>query len=109
MRASAQVTAPGAITSMIVAVSTRPNRQNRITCSRISVPLVQIRILGPIAGFLACVEDAQRLRLPSSPSPRRGPTGLHRTQFRNPNRKSRKREKGTKIGGQMLSFAHDEV
>jgi hypothetical protein len=60
---------------------------------------------GPIAGFLACVEDAQRLRLPSAPSPRRGPTGLHRTQFRNPNRKSRKKEKGEKIGGQMLSFA----
>jgi len=29
MRDSAQVTAPGAIASMIVAVSTRPNRQNR--------------------------------------------------------------------------------
>src|SRR5262249_57905604 len=29
MRDSAQVTAPGAVTSMIVAVSTRPNRQNR--------------------------------------------------------------------------------
>jgi len=40
MRASAQVTAPGAIISMIVAASTRPNRQNRSTCSRISVPLV---------------------------------------------------------------------
>src|SRR5262249_3177980 len=52
------------------------------------------QLSGPIAGFLACVEDAQRLRLPSAPSPRRGPTGLHRTQFRNPNRKSRKREKG---------------
>src|SRR5215831_15963590 len=52
------------------------------------------QLSGPIAGFLACVEDAQRLRLPSSPSPRRGSTGLHRTQFRNPNRKSRKREKG---------------
>jgi len=38
MKASAQVTAPGAITSMIVAVSTRPNRQNRSTCSR-KVPL----------------------------------------------------------------------
>jgi hypothetical protein len=37
IRASAQVTAPGAITSMIVAVSTRPNRQNRSTCSRMSV------------------------------------------------------------------------
>src|SRR5262249_11981143 len=41
MRDSAQVTAPGAIASMIVAVSTRPNRQNRSTCSRMSVPLVQ--------------------------------------------------------------------
>src|SRR6516165_9823029 len=40
MRASAQVTAPGAIISMIVAASTRPNRQNRSRCSRISVPLV---------------------------------------------------------------------
>src|SRR5215510_11205743 len=52
------------------------------------------QLSGPIAGFLACVENGQRLRLPSAPSPRRGPTGLHRTQFRNPNRKSRKREKG---------------
>ena len=34
MRDSAQVTAPGAIASMIVAVSTKPNRQNRSTCSR---------------------------------------------------------------------------
>jgi hypothetical protein len=41
MRDSAQVTAPGAVTSMIVAVSTRPNRQNRSTRSRMSVPLVQ--------------------------------------------------------------------
>src|SRR5215470_10756957 len=39
------------------------------------------QLSGPIAGFLACVEDAQRLRLPSAPAPRRGPTGLHRTQF----------------------------
>ena len=38
MRARAQVTAPCAATSMIVAVSTRPNRQNRSTCSRMSVP-----------------------------------------------------------------------
>src|SRR5262249_34014555 len=45
MRASAQVTAPGAVTSMIVAVSTRPNGQNRSTCSRMSVPLVQNQIL----------------------------------------------------------------
>src|SRR5262249_17391021 len=37
MRASAQVTAPGAITSMIVAVSTSPNRQNRSTSSRMSL------------------------------------------------------------------------
>jgi hypothetical protein len=34
MRDCAQVTAPGAIASMIVAVGTRPNRQNRSTCSR---------------------------------------------------------------------------
>jgi hypothetical protein len=37
MRASAQVTAPGAATSRIVAVSTRPNKQNRSTCSRMSL------------------------------------------------------------------------
>jgi len=43
MRASAQVTAPGAITSMIVA--------NRSTCSRMSVPLVQIQILGLVNRF----------------------------------------------------------
>src|SRR5262249_31590405 len=47
MKASAQVTA-GAITSMIVAVSTRPNRQNRSTCSRMSVPLVQKQKLGVV-------------------------------------------------------------
>ena len=41
MRASAQVTAPGAVTSMIVAASTRPNRQNRSIRSRISVLLVE--------------------------------------------------------------------
>src|SRR5262245_53767461 len=46
MRASAQVTAPGAIASMITAVSTRPNRQNRSRCSRMSVPLVQKQKLG---------------------------------------------------------------
>jgi hypothetical protein len=46
MRASAQVTAPGAATNMIVAVSTRPNRQKRSTCSRMLTPLVQIQILG---------------------------------------------------------------
>src|SRR5262245_42802947 len=37
MRDSAQVTSSGAINSMIAAMSTRPNRQNRSTCSRISV------------------------------------------------------------------------
>jgi len=42
MRDSAQVTSPGAINSMIAAMSTRPtrpNRQNRSTCSRMSVPI----------------------------------------------------------------------
>src|SRR5262245_35817595 len=48
------------------------------------------QLSGPIAGFLACVEDAQRLRLPSASSPRRGPTGLHRTRFPD-STKSRKR------------------
>jgi hypothetical protein len=38
-RDSAQVTASGAVTSVIVAVSTRPNRQNRSTCSRMSAPI----------------------------------------------------------------------
>ena len=37
MRDSAQVIAPGAIANMIAAVSTRPNRQNRSTCSRMLV------------------------------------------------------------------------
>jgi hypothetical protein len=46
MRDSAQVTAPGAIANMIAAVSTRPNRQNRSTCSCMSVPLVQKHKLG---------------------------------------------------------------
>jgi hypothetical protein len=41
MRASAQVTAPGAATNKIVPVSTRPNRQNRSVCSRMSLRLVQ--------------------------------------------------------------------
>src|SRR5262245_1181875 len=91
-------------------IARRAGTQSRISGSILTTdrgPSSQLS--GPIAGFLACVEDAQRLRLPSSPSPRRGPTGLHWTQFRNPNRKSRKREKGKKIGGQMLSFARDEV
>src|SRR5262249_60799458 len=37
MRASAQVTDPGAITRMIGAMTTRPNRQNKSTCSCNSV------------------------------------------------------------------------
>ena len=37
MRASAQVTAPGAATSMIVPVSTRPNKQTRSKHSRMSI------------------------------------------------------------------------
>ena len=48
MRASAQVTAAGAVTSMIVAVSTKPNRQNRSRCSRMSVRLVQKQKLGVV-------------------------------------------------------------
>jgi hypothetical protein len=39
MRDSAQVTSPGALNSMIAAMSTRPTRQNRSTCSRMSVPI----------------------------------------------------------------------
>ena len=39
MSDSAQVTSPGAINSMIATMSTRPNRQNKSTCSRISVPV----------------------------------------------------------------------
>jgi len=42
MKASAQVTAPGAVTNRIVAVNTRPNRQNRSTCSRMSVPWFEV-------------------------------------------------------------------
>jgi len=57
MRASAQITAPGAMTSMIVAVSTRPNRQNRSTRSRMSVPLV---VTSP-QGRLACVMNCSTL------------------------------------------------
>src|SRR5262245_47981246 len=49
MTASAQVTAPGATASMIAAVSTEPNRQNRSTCSRMSVPLAWLEILKPWA------------------------------------------------------------
>src|SRR5262249_28349835 len=52
----------------------------------------QFSVLKSIAGFLACVEDAQRLRLPSAPFHRRGPTGLHRTQIakmKNQNKKMR--------------------
>ena len=39
MSDSAQVTSPGAINSMIAAMSTRPARQKRRTCSRMSVPI----------------------------------------------------------------------
>ena len=39
MRDSAQVTSSGAINSMIAAMSTRPNRQNRSTRLRMSVPI----------------------------------------------------------------------
>src|SRR5262245_44601500 len=39
------------------------------------------QLSGPIAGFHACVENGQRLRLPSAPFHRRGPTGLNRTQI----------------------------
>jgi hypothetical protein len=53
MRASAQVTAPGATASIITAVSTRPNRQNRSTCSRMSVPLVQKQKLGVVMAATA--------------------------------------------------------
>jgi len=51
MKASAQVTAPGAITSMIVAVSTRPNGQNRSIRSRMSALLVQNQMLSPVDRF----------------------------------------------------------
>src|SRR5262249_48197148 len=46
------------------------------------------QLSGPIARFLACVEDAQRLRLPSAPSLRRGPTGTNRTKLKNPRKKN---------------------
>jgi hypothetical protein len=36
---SAQVTDPGAIISTIAAVSSRPNKQNRSTCSRMPMPI----------------------------------------------------------------------
>src|SRR5262249_42279154 len=39
---------------------------------------------------------------PPPPSPRRGPTGLHRTQFRNSNRKSRKREERKRSEAECL-------
>jgi hypothetical protein len=64
MRASAQVTAPGAITSMIVAVSTRPNRQKRSTCSRMSAPLVQNRMLSPVDRF---GQRSRRSQIAASP------------------------------------------
>jgi hypothetical protein len=57
MRASAQVTAPGAATNMIVAVSTRPNRQNRSTCSRMSL------------STKAKVEGGKSVTRPAEPKP----------------------------------------
>src|SRR5262249_23142846 len=42
------------------------------------------QLSGPIAGFLACVEDAQRLRLPSAPSPRRRPRPCAGPSFKKP-------------------------
>src|SRR5499427_6771301 len=85
------------------------------TQSRISGPILRhtsgpsSQLSGPIAGFLACVEDAQRLRLPSSPSPRREPTGLHRTQFRNPNRKSDREKREKRSEAKCFLFARDEI
>jgi hypothetical protein len=66
MRDSAQVTAPGAVTSMIVAVSTRPNRQNRSPCSRMSVPLVQnqmLRLVVSVGGIGAAKSRRVHVRI----------------------------------------------
>jgi hypothetical protein len=57
MRASAQVTAPGAATSRVVAVSTRPNKQNRSTCSRMSL------------STKAKVEGGKSVTRPAEPKP----------------------------------------
>jgi hypothetical protein len=57
MRASAQVTAPGAATNILVAVSTRPNRQNRNTCSRMSL------------STKAKVEGGKSVTRPAAPKP----------------------------------------
>jgi len=64
MSASAQVTAPGAITSMIVAMNTKPNRQNKSTCSRMSLPLVQNQMLSPVDRF---GRRNRRSQIPASP------------------------------------------
>src|SRR5262249_19683015 len=55
-----------------------------------------------------CIEDATESSTPFRLDPRRGPTGLHRTQFRNPNRKSRKREKGKRSETKCV-LSRDEV
>jgi len=59
MRDNAQVTSPGAINSMIAAVSTRPNRQNRSTCSRMSVPLVRNQMLRLVIGSVGEIGAAK--------------------------------------------------
>src|SRR5215471_18769533 len=87
MRASAQVTAPGAVTSMIAAMSTRPNRQNRSTCSRMSVPLFRFQfglrmdccILDGSPRFVTrelegeCNQSCQQYRSDNSISPKPAP------------------------------------
>src|SRR6516165_12757849 len=87
MMASAQVTAPGAVTSMIVAMRTRPNRQNRSTCSRMSVPLFRFQfglrmdccILNGSLRFVTrelegeCNQSCQQYRSDNSVSPKPAP------------------------------------
>src|SRR5262249_49534274 len=89
----------------------RPYRWNSGTQSRDPGPILKHRsgpssqLLGPIAGFLARVEDAQRLRLPSAPL---SPAGAYRFAP-DPGQKSesekQKEREGKKIGVRMLSFA----
>src|SRR5215472_14278308 len=84
------------------------------THSRIAGPILKHRsgsssqLSGPIAGFPACVEDAQRLRLPSAPLPGGGLPVCTGPVQKSESEKQKER-KGKKIGGQMLSFARDEV
>ena len=72
------------------------NPRQRLWCHLARGQGPRHRKQGPSSGFWVPIEEAKRFRLPSAPSHRRGPTGLHRTQFRNPNRKGRKREKREK-------------